>query len=386
MTNDLPRIYLDNSATTPIHPEVASAMSELLVRCYGNPSSIHFLGRESRIIIEKARKSMAQALGCSPSEIFFTSGGTESDNMACRCAVENLGIRRIISSSLEHHAITHVLEQLHKVHGTEICWLPNDTQGILDLNQLQQWLKESRDLNIPTLVTLMHGNNEIGNMLEIEKVAALCKDHNALFHSDMVQTVGHYPLNFTEMGLDMASGSAHKFYGPKGVGFIYIRGGLSLGAMLAGGSQERNMRGGTENLPGIAGMSLALELSVSSMDQRRDRIARLKNRLKQGILEAIPGVTFNGNIAGPTMYQVLSVSFPPHPKGEMLLFHLDIEGICASGGSACSSGAESRSHVLNGIGMPNDRTAVRFSLGSHNTEEEIDRTLHVLRKILLDVS
>ena len=184
----------------------------------------------------------------------------------------------------------------------------------------------------------------------------------------------------------MASGSAHKFYGPKGVGFIYIRGGLSLGAMLAGGSQERNMRGGTENLPGIAGMSLALELSVSSMDQRRERISRLKNRLKEGILEAIPGVTFNGNINGPTMYQVLSVSFPPHPKGEMLLFHLDIEGICASGGSACSSGAESRSHVLNGIGMPNDRTAVRFSLGSHNTEEEIDRTLHVLRKILLDAS
>ncbi len=380
MTNDISRIYLDNSATTPIHPEVASVMSTLLVGCYGNPSSIHFLGRESRIIIEKSRKSMAQALGCSPSEIFFTSGGTESDNMACRCAVENLGIRRIISSSLEHHAIIHTLEQLHKVYGTEICLLPNDSQGFLDCDKLQQWLQESRDLKIPTLVTLMHGNNEIGNLLDIAMVANMCKSHNALFHSDMVQTVGHYPLNFTDLGLDMASGSAHKFYGPKGVGFIYIRGGLQIGAMLAGGSQERNMRGGTENLPGIAGMGLALELSVSTMEERRKRITGLKKKLKEGILQAIPEVTFNG--AEPSMYQVLSVSFPPHPKGEMLLFHLDIEGVCASGGSACSSGAESRSHVLNGIGMANDRTAVRFSLGSHNTEEEIDRTLQVLQKIL----
>lgn len=383
MINDTPRIYLDHSATTPIHPKVAEAMTDILYRCYGNPSSIHFLGRESRIVIEKARKSMANLLGCSPAEIFFTSGGTESDNMACRCAVENLGIRRIVSSSLEHHAITHVLEQLHKVHSTEICWLPNNSQGLLDMNQLQTWLIESSTLGIPTLVTLMHGNNEIGNILDVEKVATLCKSHGALFHSDMVQTIGHYPLNFTAMGLDMASGSAHKFYGPKGIGFIYIRGGVQLGSLLAGGSQERNMRGGTENLPGIAGMSLALELAVSTMEERRERITRLRMKLKEGIRKAIPGVTFNGDVDGHSMYQVLSVSFPPHPKGEMLLFHLDIEGICASGGSACSSGSESRSHVLNGIGMATDRTAVRFSLGAHNTAKEINRTLEVLKKILL---
>jgi cysteine desulfurase len=386
MNSDTPRIYLDHSATTPIHPQVAEAMAEVLSRCYGNPSSIHFLGRESRIIIEKARKSMAHLLGCSPAEIFFTSGGTESDNMACRCAVENLGIRRIISSPLEHHAITHVLEQVHKVYGTEICWLGNDFRGLLDMDQLESWLAESSSKGIPTLVTLMHGNNEIGNMLDVARVASLCKSQGALFHSDMVQTVGHYPLNFTKLGLDMASGSAHKFYGPKGIGFIYIRGGIQLGSLMAGGSQERNMRGGTENLPGIAGMGLALDLAVSSMEERRDRITRLRTRLMEGIRKTIPGVTFNGDTEGASMYQVLSVSFPPHPKGEMLLFHLDIEGICASGGSACSSGAESRSHVLNGIGMAKDRTAVRFSLGARNTEEEIDRTIDILRQILLQAS
>lgn len=383
MNSDTPRIYLDHSATTPIHPQVAEAMSDVLVRCYGNPSSIHFLGRESRIIIEKARKSMAQLLGCSPSEIFFTSGGTESDNMACRCAVENIGIRRIISSSMEHHAITHTLESLHKIHGIEICWLRNDSLGLLDMAQLESWLAESSSKGIPTLVTLMHGNNEIGNMLDLARVASLCKAHGALFHSDMVQTIGHYPLNFNEIGLDMASGSAHKFYGPKGIGFIYIRGGIALGSLMAGGSQERNMRGGTENLPGIAGMGLALELAVSSMEERKERISRLKRRLMDGIRKSIPGTTFNGDTEGASMYQVLSVSFPPHPKGEMLLFHLDIEGICASGGSACSSGAESRSHVLNAIGMAEGRTAVRFSLGAHNTEQEIDRTLDVLKQILL---
>lgn len=383
MSGDTPRIYLDNSATTPIHPEVVAAMTDVMLQCYGNPSSIHFLGRESRIVIEKARKSMAHHLGCSPAEIFFTSGGTESDNMACRCAVENLGIRRIISSSLEHHAITHTLEHVHQVHGTEICWLPNDSLGLLDMAQLESWLTESSSRGIPTLVTLMHGNNEIGNMLDLSRVAALCKAHGALFHSDMVQTVGHYPLNFSELDLDMASGSAHKFYGPKGVGFIFIRGGIALGSLMAGGSQERNMRGGTENLPGIAGMGKALELAVASMQERCDRITRLRSRLMDGIRQSIPGVTFNGDAEGACMYQVLSVSFPPHPKGEMLLFHLDIEGICASGGSACSSGAESRSHVLNGIGMPADRTAVRFSLGAHNTEQEIDQTLDILRRILL---
>jgi cysteine desulfurase len=358
-------------------------MTDTLTRCYGNPSSIHFLGRESRIVVEKTRKSMAHHLGCSPAEIFFTSGGTESDNMACRCAVENLGIRRIISSGLEHHAITHVLEKLHEVHGTEICWIPNNSLGQLDLEHLQSLLEESASSQIPTLVTLMHGNNEIGNMLDLEKVAMLCKSHTALFHSDMVQTVGHYPLNFTKLGLDMASGSAHKFYGPKGIGFIYIRGGIPLGSLLAGGSQERNMRGGTENLPGIAGMGLALEIAISTMEERRQRITTLRNKLKVGIQNAIPGVSFNGDVDGHSMYQVLNVSFPPHPKGEMLLFHLDIEGICASGGSACSSGAESRSHVLNAIGMATNRTAVRFSLGSHNTEEEIQRTIEVLQKILL---
>jgi len=376
------RIYLDNAATTPLDPQVAAAMISVLQDTYGNPSSIHHLGRESRIQIEKARKTMAALMGCAPAELFFTSGGTESDNMACRGAVEYLGIKRIVSSRLEHHAVVHTLEHLHKVHGTEVLWVPNDSSGNLDLAWLEQCLNQSKEADVTTMVTLMHGNNEIGNILDISSIAHLCRSYQALFHSDCVQTVGHYPLHFEQMGLDMLSGSAHKFYGPKGIGFILVRGGLSLGPLIQGGSQERNMRGGTETTSGIVGMALALELAVAGMEERRQRVLNLKNRLVDGLRLHFPDLLLHGNPEGASLYGVVNASFAPHPKGEMLLFHLDIEGVCASGGSACSSGAQTQSHVLQALGSDPRRHPVRFSIGAHNTEEEIDRTLAVLCQIL----
>ena len=376
-----PRIYLDNAATTPMDAEVVDLMAETMRLCYGNPSSIHFLGRETRILIEKARKTMAALLGCAPSELFFTSGGTESDNMICRYLVEQGEVQRIISSKLEHHAITHTLENLAHLRGIRVDLVKHDSRGVLDLEDLENLLAQDQGSSHRTLVTLMHGNNELGNLLDLERVSALCQTYQAFFHSDTVQTVGHVPLNLQELGIHSISGSAHKFYGPKGVGFIYLRGGHSWGPLIQGGSQERNMRGGTENLAGIVGMARALEKALHSMDERRARLAGLRERLRQGLVEVIPGLEFNGDWSGSCLPHILSLSFPPHPKGEMLLFNLDIEGVCASGGSACSSGAQSRSHVMEALGMHPERTAVRFSLGSRNTEEEMAQVVEILRKI-----
>ncbi|NBW32494.1 MAG: cysteine desulfurase [Cytophagia bacterium] len=375
------RIYLDNAATTPMDEEVVDLMAETMRQCYGNPSSIHFLGRETRILIEKARKSMAALLGCAPSELFFTSGGTESDNMICRYLVEQGDVQRIISSKLEHHAITHTLENLAQLRGIRVDWVKHNEQGVLDLKNLEMLLAQDLGTSNRTLVTLMHANNELGNLLDLEVVAGLCNKYQAFFHSDTVQTVGHVPLNLQELGIHSVSGSAHKFYGPKGVGFIYLRGGHSWGPLIQGGSQERNMRGGTENLAGIVGMARALEKAIQTMDERRQRLANLRDRLRQGLEGVIPGLEFNGDGKGPRLPHILSLSFPPHPKGEMLLFNLDIEGVCASGGSACSSGAQTRSHVMEALGVPADRTTVRFSLGSRNTAEEMDRVVEILRKI-----
>ena len=376
-----PRIYLDNAATTPMDPEVVDLMAETMRQSFGNPSSIHFLGRETRILIEKARKTMASLLGCAPSELFFTSGGTESDNMICRYLVEGAGVQRLISSRLEHHAITHTLEHLEKSRGVKVDWLAHDKRGVLDLDDLEIRLSDAQNHGQKSLVTLMHANNELGNVLDIQRVAALCQHYGAYFHSDTVQTVGHIQLNLQELGIHSISGSAHKFYGPKGVGFIYLRSGVSWGPMIQGGAQERNMRGGTENLAGIVGMALALEKALQHREERSQKLAHLCDRLAKGLESVIPGLEYNGDRNGPRLPHVLNLSFPPHPKSEMLLFNLDIEGVCASGGSACSSGAQTRSHVMEALGVAPDRTAIRFSLGSHNTEEEMDRVVEILRKI-----
>ncbi|MGA1666165.1 MAG: cysteine desulfurase family protein [Bacteroidia bacterium] len=376
-----PRIYLDNAATTPMDPEVVDLMAETMRQSFGNPSSIHFLGRETRILIEKARKTMASLLGCAPSELFFTSGGTESDNMICRYLVEGAGVQRLVSSRLEHHAITHTLEHLQKSRGVMVDWLAHDQRGVLDLDDLEKRLSDAQQHGQKTLVTLMHANNELGNLLDIQRVAALCQHYGAYFHSDTVQTVGHIQLNLQELGIHSISGSAHKFYGPKGVGFIYLRSGISWGPMIQGGAQERNMRGGTENLAGIVGMARALEKALQHREERSQKLSHLCDRLAKGLESVIPGLEYNGDRNGPRLPHVLNLSFPPHPKSEMLLFNLDIEGVCASGGSACSSGAQTRSHVMEALGVAPDRTAIRFSLGSHNTEEEMDRVVEILRKI-----
>jgi cysteine desulfurase len=374
------KVYLDNAATTPLHPEVMAAMLPVMADTFGNPSSVHALGRSARIEIEKARKQVAALLNCSPAEIFFTSGGTEADNMAIMCAVKDLGVKRVISTKIEHHAVTHTLDHL-EAHGlAEVAYLPVDGMGSIDLAELEAKLKD----NVPTLVTLMHGNNEIGTMIDLKTVAELCKAHGAYFHSDTVQTMGYFPIDLQTIPVDFINGAAHKFNGPKGVGFIYVRGGIGIKAMIHGGAQERNMRGGTENIYGIVGLAKALELALRDQVEKRAHISALKSYMVQQLQAAFADVRFNGDYLGNSLYTVLNVSFPAHEKGELLLFNLDIAGICASGGSACSSGSNIGSHVLANIGVDPSRHNVRFSFGKQNTLAEIDYTVEQLRKIFLN--
>ncbi|MFN3528404.1 MAG: cysteine desulfurase family protein [Bacteroidia bacterium] len=372
------KVYFDNAATTPLHAEVLEVMIPLMQEVYGNPSSTHSLGRIARIEIEKARRSVANLLNCSAAEIFFTSGGTEADNMALRCAVHDLGVRHIISSRIEHHAVTHTLDAIEADGLAKISYVEHSLDGHIDLQSVERLLQSSES---PTLVSLMHGNNEIGNMIDLDKVARLCKDYNALFHSDTVQTMGYFPIDLQRTPVDFINGAAHKFNGPKGVGFIYIRAGLGIKPMLHGGAQERNMRGGTENLYGIVGLAKALELAYAELETKEAQIRDVRDYMREQLLVHIPDVAFNGDTHGNALYTVLNVSFPNHPKGEMLLFNLDIAGICASGGSACSSGSEVGSHVLKGIGADPTRHHLRFSFGKQNTREEVDFAIEQLKAI-----
>ncbi|MDP2189638.1 MAG: cysteine desulfurase family protein [Sphingobacteriaceae bacterium] len=371
------KFYFDNAATTPLHDEVLEAMVPVMKEVYGNPSSTHGLGRMARTEIEKARKTVAALLHCSPAEIFFTSGGTEADNMAIRCSVTDLGVKHIISSHIEHHAVTHTLDRIEADGLAKISYLKVDEKGCISMEELEQLLQ----LAGPTLVTLMHGNNEIGTMIDLEAVAKLCKRYGAYFHSDTVQTTGYFDINLQEVPVDFINGAAHKFNGPKGVGFIYIRAGLGIKPLLQGGAQERNMRGGTENIYGIVGLAKALEIACRDVEGKRAHISRIRSYMIEKLVENIPGVTFNGDYNGNSLYTVLNVSFPAHPKGEMLLFNLDIAGICASGGSACSSGSNVGSHVLGGIGVDPSRHNVRFSFGKQNTTEEVDYVVEQLKQI-----
>ncbi len=373
------RIYLDNAATTPLDPEVLQAMLPYMTEFYGNPSSIHAQGRKTKSAIEMARKSIASLLGTSPGEIFFTSCGTEADNMALIKSVENLGVKHIISSPLEHHAILHTLEYLKERFGINITFLEHDRNGMLNLEQLEGLLENAED----TLVSLMHGNNEIGNLLDINQVAEKCAAHKVLFHSDTVQTMGHHIFDLKNSPIDFIVGSAHKFHGPKGTGFIYINAKNRLHPLIHGGAQERNMRGGTENLFGIVGMARALEMAYQNFEQDKNHILGLKEYLKDELMKKIPGVSFNG-VSGElekSLYTVLNVSFPPHPDNEMILFKLDIEGISCSGGSACASGTNLGSHVLNALQIPEERANVRFSFSKFNTRAEVDKTIATLLQV-----
>ncbi len=374
-------IYFDNAATTPIDPAVLEAMMPYLSEHFGNPSSIHACGRRTKAAIEKARKTVASILNVSPSEIFFTSGGTESNNCVLFNAVKNLGVKRIISSEIEHHCITHTLDSISDEYGVEIVYVNLLKDGQIDINHLTELLN---DKSKTTLVSLMHANNEVGNLTDIKTIGDLCEETNTWFHSDTVQTVAHYPLNLQEIKAHFISGAAHKFHGPKGVGFLYIKGGVESKPLLFGGAQERNMRAGTENLYGIIGLAKALEIAVDEMEKDRIHIQSLKNYFKKQLDNHFDKVKYNGDTEGPSLYTVLNVSFEAYDKSALLLLNLDINNICASGGSACSSGSDTGSHVLKTIyGNQNRSNSVRFSFSKFNTQHEIDNCINVLKKLLL---
>ena len=370
------RIYLDNAATTPMDEAVLEAMLPLMREQFGNPSSIHWHGRQVKSALEKARKKVAELLNAAPAEIFFTSGGTEADNTAIRNSIEAFGLTHAISARTEHHAVTHTLEFLEKQGKIKLSWVELDDKGHVQLDHLKQLLAE----NPRSLVSLMHGNNEIGNLLDLQQVADLCAEYNAIFHSDTVQTMGHYRHDLQQIKANFIVGAGHKFHGPKGVGFLYISSQSKIHPFIHGGSQERNMRGGTENIYGIIGIAKALEIAYTGMDEHRHHIEQLKRRMIAQLQERIEGVRFNGDSANleRSLYTVLNVSLPPSNDGDMLLFNLDIAKISASGGSACSSGSDVGSHVLNALNVDPRRANVRFSFSKYNTADEIDHVVNVL--------
>lgn len=376
------RAYFDNAATTRLDPQVLEAMLPLMTEDFGNPSSIHSHGRKVRTAIERARKTVATLLHTSPAEIFFTSGGTEADNTAIRSSIETYGLTHAITSPLEHHAVLHTLEHLAKLGKIKLSLVNVDETGRIDLDQLETLLCANPD----TLVSLMHGNNEIGNLLDLETVGKLCQEHKAFFHSDTVQTMGHYRHDLQQLPVDFIVGAAHKFHGPKGVGFLYVNANTKSGRgpihpFVHGGSQERNMRGGTENVYGIVGLAKALELAYAEMDTHRQYIENLKNRMISQLREQLDGVAFNGLSANlnESLYTVLNVSLPASDMSDMLLFNLDIAGISASGGSACTSGSNLGSHVLSALpGNDPERGAIRFSFSKYNTPNEVDYVVQTL--------
>ena len=373
------KVYLDNAATTPLDPEVLDAMLPIMKEQFGNPSSIHSYGRAARSVIERARKQIAGILNAAPSEVFFTSGGTEADNTAIRSSIETLGLKHAITSRIEHHAVLHTLEHLQKTGQIELSFVNLNENGVVDLAHLESLLKtHSR-----SLVSLMHGNNEIGNLLDLDTVGELCVKYNALFHCDTVQTMGHYRHDLQHMKANFIVGAAHKFNGPKGIGFLYVRPGVKIYPYLHGGAQERNMRGGTENVYGIVGLAKALEIAYRDMDSHRSHIENLKSRMIQKLSENIEGIRFNGQSGQleNSLYTVLNISLPPSDISDMLLFNLDIAGIAVSGGSACSSGTEIGSHVLNELQIDPERANVRFSFGKYNTEQEIDYAVTTLAEL-----
>ena len=374
------RIYLDNAATTPIDKAVIEAMLPMMEMNFGNPSSIHGHGREVRSAIERSRKTIAGLLNTSPAEITFTSGGTEADNMAIVRSIEAFGITHAITSSIEHHAVLHTLEHLAQKGKIKLNLVELDSKGHIDLNHLEELLRD----NPKSLVSLMHGNNEIGNLLDIEKVGQICEDYGAIFHSDTVQTMGHYRHDLQQMKIDFLVGAAHKFHGPKGIGFLYINSKNKIQPLIHGGSQERNMRGGTENVYGIVGMAKALEIAYAGMDNHRQHIEGLKLRMISKLRQNLDDIIFNGDSDNleNSLYTVLNIGFPPSNEGDMFLFNLDISKISASGGSACTSGSDIGSHVLTALNTSPDRPSVRFSFSKYNTVEEIDFVVNKLTEMV----
>jgi cysteine desulfurase len=374
------RVYLDNAATTPIDAEVLKEMYKVMETNYGNPSSIHGHGREVRTLIEKSRKTIANLLHTSPAEIFFTSGGTEADNTAIRCGIVDNGIKHAISSPIEHHAVIHTLEAMEKAGTIKLSYVDVDGKGNVDYEHLEKLLKD----NDRSFVSLMHANNELGTLSDMHRVGDLCEQYDAIYHSDTVQTMGHYAHDLHDLKAHFLVCAAHKLHGPKGIGFLHVNHKIKIKPFIYGGSQERNMRGGTENVYGIVGLAKALEIAYANMNEHQQYIQGLKSYMIDQLKASIPGIQFNGEIdPARSLYTVLNVSFPCNDMADMMLFNLDIAGISASGGSACSSGTDIGSHVLNAIGNNATGPSVRFSFSKYNTKEEIDYTVSKLKELCM---
>jgi cysteine desulfurase len=372
------RVYLDNAAGTPIASEVIEAMTSVMKNDFGNPSSTHFYGRQVKALLETSRRSVAKHLNCASSEIIFTSGGTEADNMALVSSVKNLGVKRIISTTIEHHAVGHSVESLEKSHSVQFDKVQIDEKGHVDLMHLEELLAQ----DIPTLVSLMHANNEIATLLPLIPVSKLCRKYGAFFHSDTVQTMGHYSFDLQEIDIDFITCAAHKLHGPKGIGFLYVNKKIKVESIIHGGAQERGLRGGTENIYGIVGLSKAMDLAYEDVLGHHAHVQSLKSYMIDSLLSAFPTITFHGETdPEKSLYTVLNVCFPKTDKGGMLLFTLDLKGVAVSGGSACSSGANKGSHVLEGIQADISRPNARFSFSRYTTKEEIDYALEQVKSV-----
>ncbi len=380
------KVYLDNAATTQVREEVIAKMQEALALYYGNPSSTHSYGRSAKTVVEKARKTIAKILNAQPSEIIFTSGGTEADNMILRCAVRDLGVKTIITSKIEHHAVLHTAEELEKEYGISLWFVDLDTYGNPKMSHLEELLTKD---DSKKLVSLMHVNNEIGNIIDIDAIGALCQEHGALFHSDTVQSVGHYPWDVQKTPIDFFTAAAHKFHGPKGIGFAFIRKNSGLKPMIFGGSQERGFRAGTEPFHNIVGLEEAFVLAYEHLDAESKLVKGLKQYFVERVKQEIPETTFNG-FSGDlekSTYTLTNIRLPfDKQKGLMLLFHLDMKGIACSKGSACQSGSNLGSHVLNEILEPKEleKPSIRFSFSKYNTKEELDYAIGVLKEFTED--
>jgi len=373
------QVYLDNAATTIMDAQVIDEMTQTMKDIYGNPSAIHTNGRQAKAVVELARKSIAKILQCHSSEIIFTGSGTEADNMALRCAVNDLGVTHIITSTIEHKAVLDTAKTLERKGWAKVSYVKLDVYGKADLKDLESLTKKHPG----SLISLMHANNEIGSLNDVHAISQIARANQCYFHSDTVQTIGHYPIDLSNWDVDFVTCSAHKFHGPKGVGFMYKNKSLKISPMVTGGGQESAMRAGTENVIGITGLSKAFEIANSGIEDKIKAIQALKSYFIQQIREKIKGTCFNGDISPEGgLYTVLNVSLPPSEKSSTLLFQLDINGIFVSGGSACNSGATGSSHVLAGINHPNNRSVIRFSFSKFTTIQEVDYAIDTLRELI----
>ncbi len=376
------KVYLDSAATTKVREEVIEKMQHALAEVYGNPSSTHSFGRTAKTVVEQARKTIAKYLNAHPSEIIFTSGGTEADNMILRCAVRDLGVKTLITSKIEHHAVLHTCEELEKEYGVNLLFVDLEANGDVDLLDLEAKLKQD---DSKKLVSLMHVNNEIGNLLDLDAVCGLCKDNDALFHSDTVQSIGHYEWDVAKVPVDFLTAAAHKFHGPKGVGFAYIKKNSGLKPLIVGGAQERGFRAGTEGFHNIVGLEEAFMAAYDNLEKEKAYVLDLKQYFIDKLTNAIAGVAFNGTSAhlDQSTYTLVNVRLPfDAQKSLMLLFHLDLKGIACSKGSACQSGSDVGSHVLTELlnEAESKQPSLRFSFSKYNTREELDYVVDVLKE------